>query len=221
MKRIVIIGAGGHGREVADILRQQRGQSIGVVLGFVDDNLSLHGSMLDGLPVLGDLNWLHEDSDAKDVSVICAIGEPAVSRRVVSRASGYGLEFANAVSTSSTVSEFSKLGRGVMVFPGVAVNTGAVIEDHSILNLSATVSHDTKVGRHTNINPGAHLAGNVTVGEGCYIGMGANVLQGVSIGEWSIVGAGAVVTTDLPANVTAVGVPARIIKTREAGWHER
>ena len=72
-----------------------------------------------------------------------------------------------------------------------------------------------------NINPGAHLAGNVTVGEGCYIGMGANIIQGISIGPWSIIGAGAVVVRDIPANVTAVGVPAKVIKTREEGWHER
>jgi sugar O-acyltransferase (sialic acid O-acetyltransferase NeuD family) len=218
---IVIIGAGGHGREVADILRHQIPKLARALLGFVDDNPSLRGSIMDGLPVLGDWSWFRDNQKVNDVSVICAIGEPRVSRRIVARALELGLEFANAVSMTCQVSEFSKVGRGVMMFSGVAVNTGAVIEDHCTLNLGATVSHDTKVGRHTNLNPGAHLAGNVTVGEGCYIGMGANILQGVSIGEWSIVGAGAVVTTDLPANVTAVGVPARIIKTREAGWHER
>ena len=106
------------------------------------------------------------------------------------------------------------------MFPHAIANTGSSLGDHCIVNVGATISHDTNVGRYVNINPGAHLAGNVSVGEGSYIGMGAKVIQGRSIGKWTVVGAGAVVTTDLPANVTAVGVPAKVIKTREEGWHE-
>jgi acetyltransferase-like isoleucine patch superfamily enzyme len=71
------------------------------------------------------------------------------------------------------------------------------------------------VGDFCNINPGVHLAGNVTVGEGCYIGMGANVIQGINIGPWSIIGTGAAVIRDIPPHVTAVGVPARVIKLHE------
>ena len=72
-----------------------------------------------------------------------------------------------------------------------------------------------------DINPGVHLAGDVTLGEGCYVGMGTNIMQRRSIGSWTVIGAGAAVVQDLPANVTAVGVPARVIKIREEGWHER
>ncbi len=86
----------------------------------------------------------------------------------------------------------------------------------SDLTFAATASHDTVVGDFCNINPGVHMAGDVTVGEGCYIGMGTNVIQNITVGPWSITGAGAAVIRDIPPHVTAVGVPARVIKVHEA-----
>ena len=215
MKRVLIIGAGGHGREVADILRHQaRTDGEIEALGFVDDNRDLHGRSLDGLAVLGDWSWF-EGADRKDVAVVCAVGSPQICRRLVERARGIGLTFASVISPLAHISSYARLGEGVTIFPNVIINTGALVDSFSILNVGVVVSHDATVGPYSNINPGAHLAGNVTIGEGCYIGMSANVIQGRSIGAWSVVGAGAVVTRDFPACVTAVGVPARIVKTRE------
>lgn len=215
MKQIVIIGAGGHGREVADIARHQAQVDKAVdVLGFIDDNRDLHGQSLDGLPVLGDWSWF-ESADLKDMAVVCAVGSPPVCRRLVERANALGLSFASVISPLARISSFARLGQGVTVFPNVVINTGAFIDSYSILNIAVTVSHDVIVGRYCNINPGVHLAGNATIGEGCYVGMGANVIQGRTVGAWSVVGAGAVVIRDLPASVTAVGVPAETIKRRE------
>ena len=77
--------------------------------------------------------------------------------------------------------------------------------------MASTISHDTRVGKYCSIGPGARLAGSVTLGEGCFVGMGANVVQGVTVGSRSVIGAGAVVLHDLPAGVTAAGVPTRIL----------
>ncbi|HZE73110.1 MAG TPA: acetyltransferase [Pyrinomonadaceae bacterium] len=217
MKRIVIIGAGGHGREVSDILRAQTATEI---VGFIDDCKEIHGNEVDGLPVLGDWSWFDSVRPA-EFAVVCAVGSPQLCRRLIQRAKSLGLGFASAISQLAYVSPLARLGEGITVFPFAVINPGAVVESFSILNLACTVSHDTKIGRYSNVNPGAHLAGNVTLGEGCYVGMGANVIQGRSIGEWSIVGAGAVVTANLPANVTAVGVPAKIVKTREDRWYDK
>ena len=221
MSKVVIIGAGGHASEVLGILLTCRANGDDIApLGFIDENPDTHGQALDGFPVLGDFRWF-EGVGHGEVEVICAVGTPQVCRKQACQAQALGLRFASAISPRSCISPHARIGQGVMIFPNVIVNTGAVIGDHVILNIAVTVSHDTVVGDFCNINPGAHLAGNVTVGEGCYIGMGANVIQGVTIGPWSIVGAGAVVVGDVPANVTAVGVPAKVIKRREEGWHER
>lgn len=220
MKRVVIIGAGGHGREVAEILRHQSQQSNGLsLLGFIDEDSSLHHQLIDDLPILGDWTWF-DGIGRSEVAVICGLGSPQITRRLAQQAASIDLAFVSAISPLAHVSPFAKLGKGIVMFPHAIANTGSFLGDHCVLNVGATISHDTRVGRYVNINPGAHLAGNVSIGEGCYIGMGAKVIQGKSIGEWTVVGAGAVVTADLPANVTAVGVPAKVIKTREEGWHE-
>ena len=220
MKRVAIVGAGGHGREVAEILRHQSQERQGPsVLGFIDDNPDLHGRIINDLPVLGDWTWF-EGIDRSEVAVICAVGTPQICMRLAKRAKSLSLDSVNAVSPLAYISPYAKIGEGIVMFPNAVVSTDSLLSDHCIVNIGATISHDTRVGRFSNINPGVHLAGDVTIGEGCYIGMGANVIQGTSIGDWTTVGAGAVVIKNLPANVTAVGVPAAVIKTKEEGWHE-
>lgn len=217
MPKVVIIGAGGHAREVLDILLSCRATGEDIEpLGFIDENPDNHGRTIDGFPVLGDFRWF-DGVDRSEVKVICAVGTPQVCRRLAQQAQSIGLSFTNAISPQAYISPHARIGQGVMIFPNAIVNTGAVIGNHVILNVAATISHDTVVGDFCNINPGAHLAGNVNVGEGCYIGMGANVIQNIVIGPWSIVGAGAVVIRNIPPNVTAVGVPAKVIKHHEKG----
>jgi len=105
-----------------------------------------------------------------------------------------------------------EIGPGACLAPGSLITTRVKIGRHCILNVNASVSHDCSVGDFVNINPGAVVCGGVVLGEGAYIGAGAVVIERVRVGAWTVVGAGAVVAEDLPANVTAVGVPARIIK---------
>ena len=209
---VVVIGAGGHGREVAEIVHQQtRRDEDTRLLGFIDEDGTVHGQARDHLPILGGWSWF-DGVDRNDVRVICAVGSPPDCRRLVQKARDLGLAFVSAVSPLAHVSSLARLGHGVTIFPHVVVNTGVQIGNYSILNLAVTVSHDSKVGAYCNLNPGVHVAGNVSIGEGCYIGMGSTIIQNRSIGPWTIVGAGAAVVRDLDANVTAVGVPAKIMK---------
>ena len=218
MKRVVIVGAGGHGREVAEILRSDRRAES--VLGFVDEAVSLQEKIVGGIPVLGNWSWF-DNADRSNLEVICAVGLPDIRRRLVMRATAMGLTFASAISSAAYISPRAKLGEGVVIFPNAYVSTECLIGNHSIINAGATISHDAKLDHYATINPGAHIAGNASIGEGCYLGIGCSVIHQVSIGAWSIIGAGAAVTNNIPENVTAVGVPARVISNRQKGWHER
>jgi UDP-perosamine 4-acetyltransferase len=211
-KRVVIIGAGGHGREVAEVLRGGAQERLSLV-GFVDEALDLAHRTINSLPVLGGWSWF-ETADRNALAVICALGSSEIRKKLVGRAADMDLAFCNAISRSAYVSPDAKLGHGVMILPHAVVGPNCTIGDHAIINVGATVSHDSEVGSFGTINPGAHIAGNVSIGEGCCLGIGANVVHGVSIGAWSVIGGGAVVTDDLPGGVTAVGVPAKAIKTR-------
>lgn len=186
-------------------------------LGFLDDDVAKWGTVVHGLPVLGGVSWL---DDHTSVHVVVAVGAPAVRRRVARAIQGRGHPLATLIHPAAWV------GPRVRVGPGSVIRAGAVLSTDIELGLcvfvgpGATVSHDTVIGDFVTLGPGVNIPGAVRVNEGCDIGIGATMLQGVTIGEWSIVGAGAVVIESLPPNVTAVGVPARVIKRRPEGWHE-
>lgn len=215
MKRVVIIGAGAHGREVAEILRHQHSRpEAPEAIGFVDDNLELRGRIIAGLPVLGNWTWF-EEAAAAEIAVICASGFSNVRYQMAQRARALGLSFANAISPMAYLSPNARIGEGVVIYANTTACTGSSIGDHAIINAGAVISHDTQLGDYTTVNPGVNLAGNVSVGEGCFLGIGCSVIQGITIGAWTTVGAGAAVIRNLPANVTAVGVPARVIKSHD------
>lgn len=220
-ERVVIIGAGGHAREVAEILRHQAREGAGPrLLGFVVDDPENHGAEVGGLPVLGDWSWF-DAADPAGLSVICAVGLPQARKRLTERASARRLPFASAVSPLAYLSREAEVGQGAMVFPHSFVSAGSSIGDHAVVNVGASVSHGARVGRYGTLGPGARLAGNVSVGEGCYLGICSSVIERVTIGGWATVGGGACVTRDLPGDVTAVGLPARVVKIKEKGWHEQ
>lgn len=214
---IVIYGVGGFAREVLALLRDINAARFEWdVLGFVDDDAASWGRTLNDLPVLGGRDWLHDAAPRPHVAF--GIGSPAAKARLSDAVRGASAGFPKLVHPSAVISKRVELGDGVVITAGNILTTEIRIHDFAMLNLMCTVGHDCDVGRFVTVSPGVNVSGNVTIGEGCDIGTGAAIVQGVAIGEWTIVGAGAVIARDLPANCTAVGVPAKPIKVREPGW---
>ncbi len=218
---VVIIGAGGHGREILLYARDLIGTGARIrVVGFVDEGRP--SGHLGETEILGDFDELEallERRAEAPLQYITAIGDNRARRQCVEKAECFAAR--NFVPWTlrhprSIVGDDGSIGEGTCLAPGSVFTTNVRIGKHCIVNVNASISHDSAVGDFSNINPGVVVAGNVRIGEGCYIGAGATVIDKVSIGAWTTVGAGAVVIEDLPPHVTAVGVPAKIIRRNES-----
>jgi UDP-perosamine 4-acetyltransferase len=207
---VVLIGAGGHGRVVLDILREA---GVHRPVGFLDADPQLTGKTVGGLAVLGQLNYLPKLKAQKVKGVIISIGDNHPRRQYFRKVAEAGFELVNAVHPSSTVSATAKLGRNIVIAAGAVVSTEAQLADSVIVNTSAVVDHECQIGQAVHICPGAMLAGRVSVGDETFIGMGCNIIQCLRIGARAVVGAGAVVIGDVPDEATVVGVPAKIIRS--------
>ena len=203
----LILGFGGQGRVVLDILRL-RGEVR--VAGFVDDACQGPGQEVYGQPVLGDSSFLSQALLEDITGIVVAIGNNAIRRARFEEALGLGFTPISAVHPSVVIAADARADAGLQAMAGVIVNPGAHIGRNVILNTAATVDHDCVVGDHAFIGPGSHLGGNVTVGDGAFLGIGVTVLPGLAIGQGAVVGAGAVVVRDIPPGVTVMGVPARV-----------
>lgn len=203
----VIIGAGGHGRVVLDILLAAGYNNI---LGFLDSDIQLHGRRMDGMPVLGSLDLLDELIAQKDVgSAIVAIGNNGTRRHYAETLEARGLELLNAIHPSANIARNARLGRNVVVAAGATVCCHCQIGNSAILNTGCIIDHESMIGTATHICPGARIAGRVTVESGAFLGIGCTVIQGLRIGYEAVVGAGAVVIHDVEPMTTVVGIPAQ------------
>jgi sugar O-acyltransferase (sialic acid O-acetyltransferase NeuD family) len=207
VQRVLILGAGGHGQVVADILlAAQAAGALVTPLGFLDDDPAAWKRTPLGLPVFGALDQL--DSCPHD-AVVIGIGNDFV-RRKMAEALSYSKEtFITARHPSAIIGRDVEIGCGTVICAGVVINTGSRIGEHVILNTSSSIDHHNHIGNYVHIAPGTHLGGDVTVGEGTLIGIGATVMPQRRIGAWATVGAGALVTGTVAGGAVVVGVPAK------------
>lgn len=207
----MILGCGGHGRVVLDIL-----SNVGMceIVGFVDSDPQFVGRRIDGIEVLGQPDDLPEIREKYNVDCgIVAIGNNGIRRAMADRLELLGYGLINAIHPSANLARNVTLGRNIVIAAGALVCAHCQIGDSVILNTGCIVDHESLIGTATHICPGARLAGRVTVESGAFVGIGATVLQSTRVGYEAVVGAGAVVIKDVAAMSTVVGVPAREIKS--------
>ena len=208
--KIVVIGAGDHGRGTLEILREACRHDGGPdVLGFLDESPRMRGALVGGLPVLGGLEWAFESQP--DIGYVIGIADTRAKQQIVQRLRDRSLVFVSAVHPSLIRASGVRIAPGAIINAGVAIAYDAVIEEHTTVNLNATIGHDCVLGRFSTVAPGANIAGKVRVGEGCDVGVNATVGKGLSIGEWSIVGPGAVVVRSVAPGQHVFGNPARVV----------
>jgi sugar O-acyltransferase (sialic acid O-acetyltransferase NeuD family) len=200
---LLIIGAGGHGKVVADTALLLGWRNV----AFLDDQAAAKGSPL-GLPIVGTLDDLAKQGRAFSRAIV-AIGDAKLRLDLTDRCRRTGLEVVSILHPMAFVSKFASIGPGCVAFAQSAINVDATLGAACIVNTGATVDHDCVIGDGVHICPGAHLAGNVRVGDRSWIGIAATIRQGIAIGRDATVGAGAVVIADVVDESTVVGVPAR------------
>lgn len=213
---LVLIGAGGHALEVAqlvDDINASAANPVWNLLGCVVEPVvgEAVAAQRDGLPpLLGDLDWLQS---RPDVAVVLAVGDCAARARLM-HALPAEMRSPILVHPRAWIAPRASLGPGTVAFAFAAVNAGARIGAHVILNLGSTVSHDCVVGDACSLGPGCHLPGGVQVGAGCDLGAGSTARPRSSIGAGSVVGAGAAVVANLPPQSRAGGVPAQELRRK-------
>jgi len=214
---LVVIGSGGFGRETVEAVRALNAAGARWRLaGYLDDDPARHGTVIDGVPVLGGTGEL---STMPDASVVVCTGRPGnyVSRpRIVERLGLPPERYATIIHPSASVSSTSRVGPGSVLLAQTVLTAAVTVGSHVAIMPHVTLTHDDVIGDFATLASGVRLGGGVHVGWCAYVGAGALVREHRSIGSGALVGMGAVVTRDIPPHEVWAGVPARHIRKSEA-----
>lgn len=204
MKKVIIIGASGHAKVIADIVIKNGDE----LVGFVDDNTELPDKIV-GYPYLGVIDKCCEYSDS--CYFVMGIGTNSIRKRITER---MDVNWYSAIHPSAQIAIDTHIGEGTVVMANAVINTSAVIGKHCIINTGSVIEHDNVLGDYVHVSPHASLCGTVFVGDMTHIGAGATVKNNISICADVIVGAGGVVVKDISESGTYIGVPVKRIPKR-------
>lgn len=212
MEKIVLVGGGGHCKVIIDIIKSVRKYKI---VGITDANTK--DEQIIGVPIIGNDDVLEDlYNQGVENAFVCvgALGSIQIRNKIFDKLKSIGFNIPKLIHKNAIVSPYAKIGEGTCIMAGSIVNPGAVIEENCIINTGSIIEHDCLIGKNTHISPKASVAGGSKIGHDCHIGTGSTIIQGIKIGNNVVVGAGAVVLDNIEDNVTAVGIPSKIIKRR-------
>jgi sugar O-acyltransferase, sialic acid O-acetyltransferase neuD family len=207
MKKIVIVGAGGMGRETAWLIEQINDvRNEWEILGFIVDDIELKGKVVNGYSILGDSNYLKTLSE--DIFVIVAIGNGKIRENIIKRIGKK--KFATLIHPNVNIAKSSKVEEGCIICSGAVISIDTKISKHCIINFNSIIAHDVILEDFVTIHVNVNISGNVKIGRYSIIGSGTSIHQKKVIGENCIIGIGSSVIKNIKDNKTALGVPAEI-----------
>lgn len=211
--KLAVIGAGGHGKVVAELAAALG--TYGEIV-FLDDRAQ--GSV-NGFPVIGTTLLLENSLSPEQFDIVVAVGNNRIRRQIAEKAAALGFSLPVLIHPGAYVSPSATVGQGSVVMAKAVVQAGSVLKDGVIVNTAATVDHDCLLDAFVHISPGAHLSGNTHIGEESWIGTGACSRQQIRIGSRATIGAGAVIVRDVSDGMTVAGNPAKPLprKNSETG----
>jgi sugar O-acyltransferase (sialic acid O-acetyltransferase NeuD family) len=200
--KVVVYGAGGHGKVVAEIFVAS-GRTLD---GFIDDNFALSETTVIGVPVFPATDWLSVHPGA---TVLLGIGDNCARERAASLVKRHGCKLAIAIHPAAAIARSAKIAEATVIMPAAVLNPDCEIGEGAIINSGAIVEHDVRVDRYAHLSPNCAIGGGAQIGAYSHVGMGAIVLPLKRVGANCIVGAGAVVIDDIADNQMVYGVPAK------------
>jgi len=210
--KIVIVGAGGCGRDFLwtlldcnKILKKYN------IIGFIDDDKSLIGKKVDGIPVLGGLDWFKKKSP-KEISCLVAIADSRTRFEIVKKLKSINVKFPIVIHPSVIASQLREIGEGSVIQAGCIFAPNTRLGRHVQINLDCTIGHDSFLDDFVTLTTGIHINGNNMIGRGTYVGTGAVTQEKIKIGKWSKVAAGTVLLNNVPDYSMYVGIPGRLKK---------
>jgi sugar O-acyltransferase (sialic acid O-acetyltransferase NeuD family) len=208
MKNLIIIGAGDYAIEIKWLVeRVNRSAKNWNLIGYVDVDFPA-GTYRDGLPVLGDDNYLKNIRSETDV--VFAIANCNIKKKIVQKLTSFSkVNFPAFIDPEAIVSEKATIREGAVISAGTILMPGVSVQPFANINLNCTVGHDSIIGAYSTIYPGCNISGRVHIGEAVEIGTGSKIIQGIGIESNTILGAGTVVIKDILQSGTYVGVPAK------------
>lgn len=212
MEEIIIIGAGGFGREVKMLIDQINFKEEKFkILGFIDDSIN-RGSIVNGIEVLGGISYL--EGITTKVNLALAIGNPISRKEIFDKiCNNRNLFFPTLIHPGVIIGDDNvTIGLGCIICAGCILTVNIKIQNFVILNLATTVGHDSELMNFSSFMPSVNISGECRIEENVYVGTGAKIINKVNVGKNTIIGSGTVLTKSLPSNCTAVGIPAKIVK---------
>lgn len=211
MKNVVIYGAGSVGKMSQQIIEDINSKSKSFnILGYLDDNNEKWLSTFNEYIILGGVDWLKANPD---IYVALGFSNPKQKKSLLDKLESINHEhYVTLIHPLAWISSRVRIGKGSIIYPGVHIDVDVNIGEFCLFNKLATVGHDTNIDSFVTLSPSVNIGGFNNIGKGVEFGINSASIQCINFGEWTIIGGGSMVIKDLPDNVVAAGVPAKIIR---------